>query len=143
MTKGLARLASHNSNMVASLEQTYEGGWTVYRTKRWQRAEKLAKRNTQSFFDYDSEDFSYHNPFLASSTTSSISTGTKILYADIVKRTGHNSQPPMKMKTKTSDEERICSEITQDPFLLKCTKSMITDPPVHRGNSVPNRNMKL
>ena len=59
-----------------------------------------------------------------------------------MKGIGHKSQPLMKIKTKTSDDESVCSEITQDPFLLKCTKSMITDPPVHQGNPVPNKNMK-
>ena len=48
----------------------------------------------------------------------------------------------MKIKTKTSDEESIFSEITQDHFLLKCTKSMIIYPLVHQGNLVPNKNMK-
>ena len=71
---------------------------------------------------------SYHFLFPASSTTTSTSTGTKTLYANIVKSTGYKSQPPMKIKTETSDEESIYSEIAQDPFLLKCTKIMITDP---------------
>ena len=119
MTKGLAGLVSHNSYMVTPHKQNYEGGWTIYRTKRSRTTEKLAKRNTQSFFDYDLKDSSYHNLFSAFSTNSSTSTGTKTLYANIVKRTGHKSQPPMKIKTKTSDDESICSEITQDPFLLK------------------------
>ena len=101
MTKGLTGLASHNSNMAAPHEQNYEGGRTIYRTKRSRRAEKLSKRNTQSFFEDDLEDSSYHSLFSASSTTSSTSTGTKTSYADIVKGIGHKSQPPMKIKTKT------------------------------------------
>ena len=97
MTKGLTGLASHNSNMVAPHEQNYEGGWTIYRTKRSCRAERLAKRNTQSFFEDDLE-----------------------------------SQPPMKIKTKASDDESICSEITQHPFFLKSPPRIITQSTVHQ-----------
>ena len=93
MTEGLTGLASHNSNMVAPHEQNYEGGWTIYRTRKSRRAERLAKRITQSFFENDSDDSSYQSLFSASSTTSSTSTGTKTSYADIVKGIGHKSQP--------------------------------------------------
>ena len=48
----------------------------------------------------------------------------------------------MKIKTKTSDDESICSEITQDPFFLKSTPRMITQPTVHQGKSVPSQDKK-
>ena len=64
------------------------------------------------------------------------------MYADIVKRTGNKLQPPMKIKTKTSDDESICLDITQDPFLLKFTSIMITNPSEHQEKSVPNKNKK-
>ena len=86
------------------------------------------------------EDSSNHNLFLASSTISSTSTGTRTSYTDIVKRTGHKSQPPMKIKTKTSDDESICSDITQDPSLLKCVSSLITNLSEHQEKSVPTKN---
>ena len=102
----------------------------------------VQKRNTQSFFDYDLEDSSNHNLFSAPSTTSSTSTGTRTSYADIVKITYQKSQPLMKIKTKTSDDESVCSEITQDPFLLKCTLSLITNLSEHQEKPVPNKNKK-
>ena len=33
MTKGLTRLASHNSNIVATHKQSYDGGWAIYCAK--------------------------------------------------------------------------------------------------------------
>ena len=146
MTKGLTGLASHNSNMVAPHEQNYEGGWTIYCTKNPEE-----QRNSQK---------GIHNPFLIMIRKTPViiisfqlpllpavprpvpKHRTKASYAEVVKRTGHKSQPPMKLKTETSDEESICSKITQDSFLLKCTKSVITDPSEHQGDSVLNKSKK-
>ena len=41
-----------------------------------------------------------------------------------MKGTIHKTHPLVKIKTKTSDGESICTEITQYPFLLKCTSSL-------------------
>ena len=60
-------------------------------------------------------------PSPASSTISSASTGTRTLYTDVVKGITHKPYPPVKIKTKVSDEDSICSEITQDTLLLKDT----------------------
>ena len=82
MTKGLTRLASHNSNMVALHKQNYEGGWTIYRTKKNLEQENLQKET--------------HNHFL---------TVIQITQAIIA--------------------ESICSEITQEPFLLQSTSNLV------------------
>ena len=83
--KGLTRLASHNSNMVAPHKQNYEGGWTIYGTKKSHMVEKQYKRKSLSFFYTVSDNSSKHGLFLASSTTDSTSTSTKTSHADIVK----------------------------------------------------------
>ena len=48
----------------------------------------------------------------------------------------------MKIKTKTSDDESTCSEITQDPFFLKSPPRMITQPTVQQEQSVPSQDKK-
>ena len=59
-----------------------------------------------------------------------------------MKGTSHKSQPLMKIKTKNSDDESISSEITQDPFFIKCTSSLITNLSEHQEKSVPTKNKK-
>ena len=121
MTKGLTGLASHDSNMVAPHEQNYEGGWTIYRTRKSRRALKKKEKQNQSFFDRYLDNSSQYDLFSASSSENSTSTGTGASYADIVKGTIHNSHPPMKIKTDISDQDSTCSEIMEDPTIMICT----------------------
>ena len=124
MTKGLTGLASHDSNMVAPHEQNYEGGWTIYRTRKSRRALKKKEKQNQSFFDRYLDNSSQYDLFSASSSENSTSTGTGASYADIVKGTIHNSHPPMKIKTDISDQDSTCSEITEDPTIMICTPKL-------------------
>ena len=121
MTEELTGLASHNSNMVAPHEQSYEGGWTIYRTRKSRRALNKKKNKSLSFFDTYVDKSTEYNLFSASSSDSSTSTGTRTSYADIVKGTIHKSQPPVNIKTKISDDISINSEITEDHTIMKCT----------------------
>ena len=100
-----------------------DGQFTIQKSPVGQRT--LQKKNIQFFFDSDLDNSSNHYLFLASSsTTSSTSISTRILYADIVKDTIKKTHPPVKIEPKTSDEESVCSEITQDPFTPKSTSSL-------------------
>ena len=121
MTEELTGLASHNSNMVAPHEQSYEGGWTIYRTRKSRRALNKKKKKSLSFFDTYVDKSTEYDLFSASSSDSSTSTGTRTSYADIVKGTIHKSQPPVNIKTKISDDISINSEITEDHTIMKCT----------------------
>ena len=121
MTEELTGLASHNSNMVAPHEQSYEGGWTIYRTRKSRRALNKKKMKSLSFFDTYVDNSTEYDLFSASSSDSSTSTGTKTSYADIVKGTIHKSQPPVNIKTNISDDISINSEITEDHTIMKCT----------------------
>ena len=136
MTKGLTRLASHNSNMVAPGEHKYEGGWTIYHTRKSCRALKQEKKKTISSFDCYLDNSSQYNLFAPSSSDSSTSTGTGALYPNIVKGTIHNPYPPMKIKTKFSDQDSTCSETTEDPTIMICTPK-VHKPKISHKKSVP------
>ena len=93
MTKGFTRLATHNSSMVAPHEQNYEGGWTIYHTKKSHRTEKQPKSKSLSFFYTYLDNLPKYTLFSASSTTGSTSTSTKTLFFDIVKGIIHKPHP--------------------------------------------------
>ncbi len=136
MTKELTGLASHNSNMVAPCEHNYEGGWTIYRTRKFCMTLNQEKKKNKPSFDRYLDNFTQYNLFSASSSNSSTSTGTGASYANIVKGTIHNSHPPMKIKTKFSDQDSTCSEITEDPTIMMCTPK-VHKPKISHTESVP------
>ena len=119
MTKGLTRLASHNSNIVATHKQSYDGGWAIYCTKKCWRKDKQALNKDISFFDQFLDDSFVTSNLSSASSVSTTSTGTKTSCTGIVKGIAWKSTPTMKAKPEYIDEDSICSDIMQDSVTLK------------------------
>ena len=115
--------------MDASHTQMFDGRQTIYCTKKSHRNGQQALQNNNFLLCPVLDDsFTISNFFLASST-SNISTSVKNLYADIVDRIANKPHPTIKVKVESSQEDNICSNITQDPLILKiCNKETMREP---------------
>ena len=84
MTKGLTGLVPHNSNMVAPHKQNYDGGHTIYQTKKLCWKDKQALKKDIPFFDQVLDDSCTIRYFLSTSYISNRSSNAKMLCADVV-----------------------------------------------------------